>query len=205
MSRILLSVLFAVLLGACARANEPAPASEGRVALATFAGGCFWCMEPPYDALDGVISTTSGYAGGRERNPTYEQVSRGLTSHIEVVQVAYDPEKISYERLLHVFWRNIDPFAVNRQFCDSGPHYRSAILWHDEAQRLAAEASLAAMRERFEQPIATEILAVGDSFHPAEEYHQDYYLKNPLRYRYYRNGCGRDRRLQQIWGSEAGG
>lgn len=205
MSRILLSLLLAVLLGACARADEPAPAPAGRVALATFAGGCFWCMEPPYDKVDGVISTTSGYAGGRERNPTYEQVSRGLTSHIEVVQVAYDPDKVSYERLLHVFWRNIDPFAVNRQFCDSGPHYRSAILWHDEAQRLAAEASLAAMRERFEQPIATEILAVGDSFHPAEEYHQDYYLKNPLRYRYYRNGCGRDRRLQQIWGSEAGG
>jgi peptide-methionine (S)-S-oxide reductase len=175
-------------------------------ALATFAGGCFWCMEPPFDKLDGVISTTAGYAGGAEKNPTYDQVARGRTGHAEVVQVAYDPAVISYESLLRVFWRNIDPFAVDRQFCDSGPQYRSAIFYHDDAQRQAAEASLAEIEAKFPgQDIATRLAPVGDSFHPAEEYHQDYYLKNPVRYRYYRFNCGRDRRLEQVWGAEAGG
>jgi len=181
--------------------REPAPAER---AVATFAGGCFWCMEPPYDKLDGVIATTAGYAGGKERDPSYEQVARGLTGHAEVVQVAYDPARISYEELLRVFWRNIDPFAVDRQFCDTGPQYRSAIFYHDEAQRRAAEASLAEMSGRFEAPIATRIEPLGETFHPAEAYHQNYYLENPLRYRFYRYSCGRDGRLADIWGEEAG-
>lgn len=181
-------------------AGEPVEVSLGRVHYATFGGGCFWCMEPPFDALDGVLSTTSGYAGGREKSPTYAQVSSGRTGHVEVVQIAYDPERVSYAQLLDVYWRNVDPFAVNRQFCDAGPHYRSVIYWHDEAQRDAATASRAAVAERFGQPVATEITALNASFHPAEEYHQDYYRKNPIRYRYYRNGCGRDRRLEAIWG-----
>jgi peptide-methionine (S)-S-oxide reductase len=176
-----------------------------QVALATFAGGCFWCMEPPFDKLDGVISTTAGYAGGPERDPTYQDVAGGRTGHTEVVQVAYDPARISYEELLRVFWRNIDPFAVDRQFCDSGPQYRSGIFYHDAAQQAAAEASLAEVVARFDRPIATGIAPVGDTFHPAEAYHQDYYLNNPLRYRYYRYNCGRDRRLEQVWGEEAGG
>jgi peptide-methionine (S)-S-oxide reductase len=185
-------------------AGEEAPGT-GEVALATFAGGCFWCMEPPYDKLDGVISTTAGYAGGVERNPTYQEVAGGRTGHAEVVQVAYDPARVTYDELLRVYWRNIDPFAVDRQFCDVGAPYRSVIFYHDERQRAAAETSLAELAQRFDAPIATRIQPVGDTFHAAEDYHQDYYLKNPLRYRYYRHGCGRDRRLEQIWGAEAGG
>ena len=176
-----------------------------QVALATFAGGCFWCMEPPFDKLDGVISTTAGYAGGPERDPSYEDVAGGRTGHAEVVQVAYDPARISYEELLRVFWRNIDPFAVDRQFCDSGSQYRSGIFYHDAIQQAAAEASFAEVAARFDRPIATEVVPVGDTFHAAEAYHQDYYLTNPLRYRYYRYNCGRDRRLEQVWGEEAGG
>ena len=189
--------------------TTPAPATtnaeDSAVAVATFAGGCFWCMEPPFDKLEGVISTTAGYAGGPERNPTYQAVAGGRTGHAEVVQVAYDPKRVSYEELLRVFWRNIDPFAVDRQFCDTGPQYRSGIFYHDDAQRQAAEASLAETAARFDQPVATRVEPVVDTFHPAEEYHQDYYLKNPVRYRYYRYNCGRDRRLEQVWGTEAGG
>lgn len=177
----------------------------GSHARATFAGGCFWCMEPPFDKLEGVISTTSGYAGGHEREPTYLDVSAGRTGHAEVMQVIYDPSRISYEELLRVYWRNIDPFAVDRQFCDIGAHYRSAIFYHDEAQRVAAAASLAEVANRFDSPVATVIEAEGGTFHPAETYHQDYYLKNPVRYRYYRFSCGRDSRLAEIWGAEAGG
>ncbi|HUG98975.1 MAG TPA: peptide-methionine (S)-S-oxide reductase MsrA [Gammaproteobacteria bacterium] len=186
-------------------AQAPSPGESGEQALATFAGGCFWCMEPPYDKLDGVISTTSGYAGGPERAPTYQDVATGKTGHAEVVQVVYDSTRVSYEELLRVFWRNIDPFAVDRQFCDAGRQYRTAIFVHDETQRAAAEASLAAVAARLGKPVATRIEPVGDTFHAAEEYHQDYYLKNPVRYRYYRFSCGRDRRLAEIWGAEAGG
>lgn len=198
-----LAGLVLVASGAIAQESPQEPAGEH--AVATFAGGCFWCMEPPYDKLDGVISTTAGYAGGPERNPTYREVAGGRTGHAEVVQVVYDPARLSYQTLLQVFWRNIDPFAVDRQFCDAGRQYRSAIYYHDEVQRAAAEASLAEMAERFSEPIATRIESVGATFHAAEEYHQDYYLKNPLRYRYYRFNCGRDRRLEDIWGAEAGG
>lgn len=179
------------------------PAREGEAGtqgVATFAGGCFWCMEPPYDKLDGVISTTAGYAGGPEKDPTYQQVAGGRTGHAEVVQVVYDPARVSYETLLEVFWRNIDPVAVDRQFCDAGPQYRSAIFYHDEAQRIAAEASLADVSARFGRPVATQLQPVGDTFHAAEAYHQDYYLKNPVRYNFYRYNCGRDQRLEAIWG-----
>lgn len=193
-----------VLPARALKAEEAVSVALTEVAYATFAGGCFWCMEGPFDVLDGVISTTSGYAGGKEPSPTYEQVAGGRTSHAEVVQVAYDPARIGYSQLVDVFWRNVDPFAVNRQFCDGGPQYRSAILFHTDEQKQVAEASKVAMAERFGQAIATQIAPVGNSFSPAEDYHQDYYLKNPLRYKYYRNGCGRDRRLESIWGAQGG-
>ena len=195
----------ALLLVACGLATAaPASGAEKTAdsALATFAGGCFWCMEPPFDDLEGVLSTTSGYAGGRVKNPTYQEVSAGGTGHAEVVQVEYDPSVVSYRKLLDVFWRNIDPTSKDRQFCDRGSQYRSAIFYHDEAQRAAAEQSLAelATTKPFRDPIVTEIVAL-DTFYPAEDYHQDYYEKNPLRYKYYRYACGRDERLEQIWGA----
>ncbi|HSD55435.1 MAG TPA: peptide-methionine (S)-S-oxide reductase MsrA [Burkholderiales bacterium] len=170
-------------------------------AKATFAGGCFWCMEPPYDKLPGVVSTTSGYMGGTKRFPTYEEVSAGTTGHAEVVQVVYDPAQVSYEKLLEVFWRNIDPTVRDRQFCDVGSQYRTAIFVHDEEQKRLAEVSKAALEKTkpFKAPIVTPVQAAGE-FWPAEEYHQDYYKKNPVRYKYYRTGCGRDERLKQLWG-----
>lgn len=171
-------------------------------AKATFAGGCFWCMEPPFDKLDGVISTISGYAGGKKKNPTYEEVSAGNTGHAEVVQVTYDPKKITYEKLLEVFWRNVDPLTPNRQFCDVGSQYRTAIFYHDETQKRLAEESKKALSKRFKEPIVTEIVAASE-FYPAEDYHQDYYTKNPLRYKYYRYSCGRDQRLEALWGPTA--
>jgi peptide-methionine (S)-S-oxide reductase len=158
-------------------------------------------MEPPFDKLDGVISTTSGYTGGRKADPTYEEVSAGGTGHAEAVEVLYDPDKVSYERLLEVFWHNIDPTAGDRQFCDVGSQYRPAIFFHDETQKRLAEASKAALDKSkpFKEPIVTEIVPAG-RFYPAEEYHQDYYKKNPVRYKFYRYNCGRDRRLEQLWG-----
>jgi peptide-methionine (S)-S-oxide reductase len=179
--------------------------SDQSLATATFAGGCFWCMEPPYDKLDGVISTTSGYTGGRKKNPTYEEVSGGTTGHAEAVQVAYDPTKVSYEKLLEVFWQNIDPFTPNAQFCDHGSQYRSAIFYHNEEQKRAAEASKQKLEKsgRFTQPIVTEIVPAGE-FYPAEDYHQDYYQNNPVRYKYYRYRCGRDEALEKIWGKAEG-
>jgi peptide-methionine (S)-S-oxide reductase len=184
-------------------ADRPEPAATAR---AIFAGGCFWCMEPPYDKLPGVISTTSGYIGGHVRNPSYEQVTGGRTGHTEAVEVVYDPTRVSYEELLYVFWRNIDPVTANRQFCDAGSQYRSGIFYLDEAQRTLAEASRTELNAsgRFGQAIVTEITAAG-TFYPAEAYHQDFYLRNPLRYRLYRGNCGRDRRLAELWGDEAGG
>jgi len=174
-------------------------------AVAIFAGGCFWCMEPPFDALPGVVSTTSGYVGGHTRNPSYQEVSAGGTGHAEAVAVRYDPARVSYAQLLEVFWHNVDPLAVDRQFCDVGSQYRSAIFYLDEDQRREAEASLKALVDshRFDAPIATRIEAAGD-FYPAEDYHQDYYKKNPIRYRYYRYHCGRDRRLESLWGPGIG-
>jgi len=168
-------------------------------ARATFAGGCFWCMEPPFDKLDGVVSTTSGYTGGRTADPTYEQVSAGRTGHAEVVEVLYDPRKITYSQLLDVFWRNIDPLTANAQFCDVGSQYRAAIFVHDETQRRLAEESKTAVARRLQKPVVTEVVTAS-KFWPAEEYHQDYYKKNPIRYNLYRAGCGRDQRLEAIWG-----
>ena len=175
-------------------------AAQGN-AKATFAGGCFWCMEPPYDKLPGVLSTTSGYMGGKKRSPTYEEVSTGTTGHTEVVQVVYDPAKVSYEKLLEVFWRNIDPTVRDQQFCDVGSQYRTAIFYHDEEQKRLAEDSKAALEKSkpFKAPIVTPVQAAGE-FWAAEDYHQDYYKKNPVRYKYYRTGCGRDDRLKQLWG-----
>jgi peptide-methionine (S)-S-oxide reductase len=171
------------------------------LAKATFAGGCFWCMEPPFDKLPGVVSTTSGYIGGRVQSPSYEQVSAGTTGHAEAVQILYDPRKISYAKLLEVFWKNIDPLDGGGQFCDRGSQYRSAIFVHDAEQRRVAEASRAALNgsKKLPRGVVTEIVNAS-TFWPAEEYHQDYYQKNPIRYKYYRNGCGRDRRLEQVWG-----
>lgn len=175
--------------------------ADAALAKATFAGGCFWCMEPPFDKLAGVVSTTSGYIGGHTMNPTYDAVSAGGTGHAEAVEISYDPARISYANLLEVFWHNIDPTVRNRQFCDVGDQYRSAIFYHDAVQRRLAEASRAALAgtKRFPQPIVTEIVAAG-VFTPAEAYHQDYYLKNPVRYKFYRYSCGRDQRLEELWG-----
>jgi peptide-methionine (S)-S-oxide reductase len=200
-------VLFLVLgtaLLAVVLAPRPAP-GEPTFKEATFAGGCFWCMEGPFDKLEGVVSTTSGYTGGGKKNPTYEEVSAGGTGHAESVRIRYDPAKITYERLLEVFWHNIDPLARDRQFCDAGNQYRSAIFYADEAQRRAAETSKSALEAagNLGGPIATQIVPAGE-FWPAEEYHQDYYKKNPIRYRFYRSGCGRDNRLREIWGDAAG-
>ncbi|NVN91731.1 MAG: peptide-methionine (S)-S-oxide reductase MsrA [Desulfuromonadales bacterium] len=172
---------------------------------ATFAGGCFWCMEHPFDQLPGVVSVTSGYTGGLKKYPTYEDVSAGGTGHAESVQIVFDPAKISYEKLLTVYWHNIDPTVKNRQFCDTGHQYRSAIFYHTEEQhRLAMQSKETLDRNRpFRQPVVTEITRAGE-FYPAEEYHQHYYKKNPLRYSYYRTSCGRDHRLKELWGIAAG-
>jgi len=164
---------------------------------ATFAGGCFWCMEPPFDKLPGVISTTSGYTGGKTKNPSYEEVSFGGTGHAEAVRILYDPNKVSFKKLLDIFWRNIDPTVKDRQFCDAGNQYRSAIFYHSEEQKKLAQQSLEELKSKF-PVIYTEIVEAKE-FYPAEEYHQDYYLKNPLRYRFYRSSCGRDERLKTLW------
>lgn len=188
-----------------AQTPASAPTSTAQTALATFAGGCFWCMEPPYDKLPGVISTTSGYIGGHKKQPTYQEVTAGGTGHAEAVQVVYDPQKVSYETLLEVFWHNVDPTQKDGQFCDHGRQYRTAIFYHDAMQQQLAEASKAALQKSkpFKEDIVTEIVPAGE-FYPAEDYHQDYYLKNPLRYKFYRFNCGRDQRLQALWGKAAG-
>jgi peptide-methionine (S)-S-oxide reductase len=188
-------------LGRGSSAEDKPAAGGGPLAKATFAGGCFWCMEPPFDRLEGVVSTTSGYTGGDKVDPTYEEVSAGGTGHAESVEVLYDPAEVSYERLLDVFWHNVDPTVKDRQFCDIGHQYRTAIFTHDQTQKRLAEQSKQALEKSrpFKEPIVTEIVPAG-RFYPAEEYHQDYYKKNPVRYKFYRFNCGRDRRLEQLWG-----
>jgi peptide-methionine (S)-S-oxide reductase len=178
--------------------------AQAETATAIFAGGCFWCMEEPFDVLPGVLSTTSGYIGGHVENPTYKQVSSGSTGHTEAVRVAYDPDRIEYAALLDVFWHNIDPTVKDRQFCDRGSQYRSVIFVATPEERRLAEASRERVAERLGVPIHTEISDAGP-FYPAEDYHQDYYRKNPIRYRFYRRGCGRDARLAEIWGDAAPG
>ena len=201
------SLLFVGMMAGASGAAERQAASrpEARTARATFAGGCFWCMEPPYEKLEGVISVTSGYTGGQTASPTYEEVSSGSTGHTEAVQVVYDPAKVSYERLLDVFWYNVDPTRTDRQFCDRGAQYRPEIFVHDEEQRRLAEESKAAIEKvkTFKEPITVPITTLV-RFYPAEDYHQDYYHKNPIRYRYYRSRCGRDARLEELWGKAAG-
>ncbi|WP_297649538.1 peptide-methionine (S)-S-oxide reductase MsrA [Hydrogenophaga sp.] len=191
--------LMATALIAVAPAQAQAPAASAK---ATFAGGCFWCVEADFDKVPGVLSTTSGYIGGTVANPTYRQVSSDKTGHAEAVEIVFDPARVSYEQLLATFWRSIDPTTKNRQFCDAGSPYRTAIFTHDAAQLAAARRSLVELEKSkpFKEPIVTEIVAAGP-FYAAEDYHQDYYKKNPIRYQYYRASCGRDMRLEQLWGS----
>ncbi len=176
-------------------------ANGGSTAVATFAGGCFWCLEPPFDATDGVISTISGFMGGKTPNPSYRQVTAGGTGHIEVLQVTYDPKKVGYAKLLEIYWRNVDPYDEGGQFCDRGELYTTAIFTHTDEQKKLAEASKAELVKSgpFKQPIVTVVRDAGP-FTAAEDYHQDYYKKNPVRYKYYRYACGRDARLEAIWG-----
>jgi peptide-methionine (S)-S-oxide reductase len=194
---LILSLVFTLAGQAVATPEAEKPAYE----TATFAGGCFWCMEPPFEKLDGVISTTAGYTGGHKKDPTYEEVSHGGTGHAEAVQVVFDPRKISYAQLLNVFWHNVDPTNAHGQFCDNGDQYRSEIFYHSEEQRrLAVESKQALEKQKpFAEPIVTRI-APATVFYPAEAYHQDYYKKNPLRYKFYRFRCGRDQRLEELWG-----
>jgi len=202
---LLIGGIAAVGVVAQTKQEKPSPATRpANTAIATFAGGCFWCTEADFDKVDGVISTTSGYIGGKTANPTYDSVSAGNSGHAEAVQVVFDPSKVTYSKLLEYYWRTIDPTTKDRQFCDSGNPYRTAIFTHDEQQRTLAEASKKALSNNkpFREPIVTEIVNA-TQFYPAEEYHQDYYIKNPVRYKFYRANCGRDARLKQLWGSQA--
>jgi peptide-methionine (S)-S-oxide reductase len=203
-ARLLPMIWIAALCFAAAAApahsQTKAPA-KGSAATATFAGGCFWCMEEVYDKVPGVTRTVSGYMGGKVKNPTYEQVSTGRTGHAEVVQIEYDPAKVSYQKLLELFWRNIDPTQKDGQFCDHGSQYRSGIFYHDAEQKRLAEASQRALQKSkpFRGELVTEITPA-TVFYAAEDYHQDYHLRNPTRYKFYKSGCGREARLQQLWG-----
>ena len=176
-------------------------AEEKKTAVATFAGGCFWCMEPPYDFIKGVKRTTSGYTGGTTKNPTYEEVCTGKTGHAESVEIEYDPSQVTYRQLLDVYWHNIDPTVSNRQFVDSGTQYRTAIFYHDEEQKRLAEESKKDVEKIF-GTVEVQIVPAGP-FYPAEEYHQDFYMTNPDHYNAYHNGSGRDQRLKQLWGKDA--
>jgi peptide-methionine (S)-S-oxide reductase len=209
MTRIL---AFLLLIGGTifAWSQSPAPqapgaqtatprASEGR-AVATFAGGCFWCVEADFDKVDGVLSTTSGYTGGKEPDPNYAQVSSGRTSHTEAVEIVYDPGKVTFAKLLDVFWRNHDPLAKNRQFCDSGAQYRAGIFYHNDEQRKLAEETKKQAQARFAPRVVHTEVTAASQFYKAEDYHQDYYTKNPVRYKFYRYNCGRDQRLEELWG-----
>ena len=203
----------ALILGGLLAACEPtaAQAPQPEVSkptvedsgVAIFAGGCFWCTEADFDKVPGVIETTSGYIGGHVDNPTYEQVSAGNSGHIEAVRVRFDPSKTNYAKLLEAFWPTIDPITANAQFCDRGSQYRSAIFYSNPEEQKLAAASKDALEKsgRLPAPVVTEILAAS-TFYSAEDYHQDYYLRNPLRYNYYRDGCGRDQRLEQLWGKK---
>ncbi len=203
MPRILLSLSFLLAAIGLAAAQTAAPvAGAGEHAKATFAGGCFWCTEADFDKVDGVISTTSGYIGGKKLNPTYYEVSAGGTGHTEAVEIVYDPKKVTFEKLLEVYWHSIDPLVKNRQFCDSGDHYRTAIFFHSEEQRRLAETTKKQVEVRFKgQTVYTQI-AAASKFTAAEDYHQDFHTKNPSKYKFYRWNCGRDQRLMELWGKK---
>ena len=207
----LLQLLCLTLVCAAGAASaQPVTDTPPGMAAAIFAGGCFWCMEPPYDKVDGVASTTSGYIGGKKKSPTYEEISTGTTGHTEAVRVVYDPKKVSFRQLLEVFWLNVDPVAKDRQFCDGGTQYRSGVFWLDDEQKKIADESKALLTKGqafgtakpvgFKGGVVTEITRAGD-FWAAEDYHQDYYKKNPVRYNYYSTGCGRAARLKVLWGA----
>lgn len=198
LTKSLVALVVSGIAGVAFAQTAPSPAGQ---AVATFAGGCFWCMEEAYEKVNGVTSVVSGFMGGKVANPTYKQVSGGNTGHAEVVQVTFDPTKVSYEQLVDWFWVNIDPADATGQFCDKGSEYRSAIFYHGEEQKRIAQASRDKLQAsgKLKQPIATEITAAS-AFYAAEDYHQDYYKKNAVRYQYYKYGCGRAARLEQIWG-----
>jgi len=207
MTRIAVALLAFIVACAseptAAAGTEAAPALREGQAEAVFAGGCFWCMEKPFEKIPGVLDTISGYTGGKELHPTYEEVGYHRTSHYEAIRVVYDPSQVSYERLLEVFWHNVDPTQANGQFCDKGDQYRTAIFTSDPAEIALAEASRVQVGKELGQPIVTELLPAA-TFWVAEDYHQDFYKKNPVRYTSYRTGCGRDARLQALWGDKAG-
>ena len=194
--RFLWICLASMLLAGAAGAVENKP---GTLATAVFAGGCFWCMEHPFDALDGVEEVLPGYTGGALENPTYQQISAGGTGHYESIRVTYDPARVPYAKLLAVFWRNVDPFNADGQFCDGGDQYRAVIFYRNEEERQQAEASKQAVEKQLNAPVVTQILPA-KTFYVAEEYHRHYYRKNPLRYQFYRSRCGRDARLEEVWG-----
>jgi len=199
-----LSVLISTSAGTAWAKDSPGsqPSRPAGTATAIFAGGCFWCVEADFDKLPGVLATESGYTAGKTPNPTYDQVSAGGTGHTEAVRVRYDPAKVSYQKLVDYFWRHIDPTVKDRQFCDIGTQYRSGIYWQNEVERKIAEASRDALLKSGKLKQVFTELAPASAFYPAEEYHQDYYTKNPIRYAYYRNSCGRDARLQEVWGGK---
>lgn len=199
-----LMLVVALLMGPAATGAEQAGGVKAP-AKATFAGGCFWCVEEAFQDIDGVVSATSGYTGGQKANPTYEEVSAGGTGHAESVEIIYDPAKVSYGKLLEVFWRNIDPTTPDRQFCDQGSQYRSAIFYHNEEQKRLAEESKKKVEatKPFKEPVVTQIVP-SSTFYAAEEYHQDFYKKNPIRYKFYKHNCGRAQRLAQLWGATKG-
>ena len=176
-------------------------AADATTGKAYFAGGCFWCMEEAFEKVEGVLSVTSGYMGGRVANPSYEEVSAGRTGHAESVEVVYDPAKVSYQKLLDAFWRNVDPITLNAQFCDHGSQYRSAVFFQTDEEKRASDTSKQAIEQskRFTEPIVTQIVTASQ-FYPAEEYHQDFYKKNPMRYKFYKYNCGRAQRLEELWG-----
>lgn len=206
MTRTLLLAL-PLLAAACVAPPAQTPTAiappSGQTATAVFAGGCFWCMEKPFDEEPGVLATTSGFTGGLVVNPSYNLVVSGGTGHTEAVQVTYDPARVSYARLLEIFWLQIDPYDPDGQFCDQGASYRPGIFPANDAERAAAEASKARVQTTLPAPIVVPVESYRN-FYPAEDYHQDYYKKNPVRYAVYRNGCGRDARLRQVWGERAG-
>ena len=194
------ATLLLLVIAAPAGAADPSASKAPETKTAIFAGGCFWCSEADFEKLPGVIDAESGYTAGKTVNPTYEQVSAGSTGHTEAIRVSYDPKTVSYPQLLDHFWRSIDPTVKNRQFCDIGTQYRSGIYWQNEDERQAAEASRASLLASGKVPRVETEIAAASAFYPAEEYHQDYYKKNSVRYAYYRLSCGRDARLKQVWG-----